>query len=74
MVYRGRLLCDSASCESDAMLLAVLVYSQADDLKGWMAPMDALLLLFSGVAVTVVLPCLIASALRDAAKRGAHSV
>ncbi|WP_156785209.1 hypothetical protein [Terriglobus roseus] len=56
------------------MLLAVLVYSQADDLKGWMAPMDALLLLFSGVAVTVVLPCLIASALRDAAKRGAHSV
>lgn len=36
--------------------------------------MDSLLLLFSGIAITVILPCLVASLLRDVARRGAHLV
>lgn len=34
--------------------------------------MNTFLLLFSGVAVTVVFPCLIANVIRDHANRGAH--
>jgi heme/copper-type cytochrome/quinol oxidase subunit 3 len=34
--------------------------------------MNTFLLLFSGVAVTVILPCLIANVVRDHANRNAH--
>ena len=53
------------------MLLAALVGYQADDLKVE-SLMDFLLLVFSVAVITVVFPCLVANALHDRAKRGAH--
>lgn len=71
---RIALLCDSRLCVVRQMLYRASVNEEAPSTKEKESevPMNTFLLLFSGVAVTVVFPCLIANIVRDYANRSAH--